>query len=109
MSISIAPSPSVRGERDLVVGARTLAILHLGLRDGGAEVDVPQCRRLLAVGLAASDVAEEGPLTGSARPLVDGRIAVVPVDRQPEPLQEGLEDLLVHLDEFVAQLEEVRP
>jgi hypothetical protein len=34
---------------------------------------------------------------------------VTPVDRQPEPLEELLEDQLVHLDELVAQFEEVRP
>jgi hypothetical protein len=53
-------------ERDLVVGARAFAVFHLGLRDGGAEVDVPEGRCLLAVGLAAGDVAQERPLAGAA-------------------------------------------
>jgi hypothetical protein len=109
VSISMAPSPSAARERDLVVGARAFAVFHLGLRDGGAEVDVPEGRCLLAVGLAAGDVAEERPLAGAARALVDRGVVVAPVDRQPEPLEELLEDQLVHLDELVAQFEEVRP
>ena len=92
-----------------MVGARPLAVLHLGLGDGGAEVDVPHRRRFLAVRLAAGDVAQERALAGAARALVDGGVLQRPVDRQAEPAQQRLEDLLVGLDEFVAQLEEVRP
>ncbi len=97
------------GERDLVVGGRPLAVFHLGLGDGGAEVDVPHRRRFLAVGLAAGDVAQEGALAGPARALVDRGVLQRPVDRQAEPAQQRLEDLLVGLDELVAQLEEVGP
>ena len=53
-----------------VVGAGPLAVLDLGLGDGGAVVDVPERRRLGAVGLAAGQVAEEGDLAGAA---ADGR------------------------------------
>ncbi len=101
-------APVGAGERDLVVGARTLAVLHLGLRDRGAEVDVPERRCLLAVGLAAGDVAQERPLAGTTRALVDGGVLVVPVDRQTEALEQVFEDLLVEFDQFVAELEEVR-
>ena len=97
-----------RANGDLVVGAGPLAVLHLGLGDGGAEVDVPQRRRFLAVGLAAGEVAQERPLAGAARALVDGGVLQRPVDRQAEAAQQRLEDLLVGLDELVAQLEEVR-
>ena len=96
-------------EGDLVIGARPLAVLHLGLGDGGAEVDVPHRRRFLAVGLAAGDVAQERPLAGAARALVDRGVLQRPVDRQAEPAQQRLEDLLVGLDQLVAELEEVRP
>ena len=49
-------------ERDAVVGAGHLAVLELGLGDRGAEVDVPQHRRLGLVGLAPRQVAQERPL-----------------------------------------------
>ena len=48
-------------------------------------------------------------MAGAARALVDRGVLQCPVDRQAEPAQQRLEDLLVGLDEFVAQLEEVRP
>ena len=65
--------------------------------------------RFLAVGLAAGEVAQERPLAGAARALVDRRVLQRPVDRQAEPAQQRLEDLLVGLDQLVAELEEVRP
>ncbi len=77
-------------ERDLVVGARTVAVLHLGLGDGGPEVDVPQGGCFLAVRLAAGDVAEERALAGAPRPFVDGGVLMVPVDRQAEPPEADL-------------------
>ena len=49
-------------ERECVVRTGTLAVLELGLRDGRLEVDVPQCRCLLRVGLAPGEVAEESAL-----------------------------------------------
>ena len=97
------------GEGDLVVGTRPLPVLHLRLGHGRVEVDVPERRRLLGVGLAAGDVAEERPLADAPRRLVDRRVVVVPVDRQSEPAEQLLEHLLVLFDELVAELEEVRP
>ena len=104
-------SPSAVGavERELVVRAGALAVLHLGLGDGGLEVDVPHGRRFLAVGLAARDVAQERPLADAAAALVDGGVEQRPVDAEPEPAEQVLEDLLVDRDELVAQLEEVGP
>ena len=46
-------------ERHPVVVAGVVAGLELGLGDGGLERDVPQGRRLLQVGLAAREVAQE--------------------------------------------------
>ncbi len=74
-------------KRDLVVGARTVAVFHLGLRDGSSEIDVPQGGCFLAVCLAAADVAEERALAGAPRPFVDGGVLMVPVDRQAEALE----------------------
>ncbi len=45
------------GEAQPVVEARVLLVDELGLGDRGAEVDVPQRRRLLAVGLAPGQQA----------------------------------------------------
>ena len=46
-------------EGELVVRPGHVAVLHLGLRDGGALVDVVQRRRVLLVGLAAGQVVQE--------------------------------------------------
>ena len=49
------PPPGVvgpRAKRDAVVGARTLAVLELGLGHRGLEVDVPEGRRLALYDLA---------------------------------------------------------
>jgi hypothetical protein len=54
-------------EREAVVGARLLAVLELGLRDRGAEGDVPEGRRVGLVRLAAGEVAEERALRGDLR------------------------------------------
>ena len=40
-------------ETDAMISARLLAILELGLRDGGTEIHVPQGRRLELIGEAA--------------------------------------------------------
>ena len=60
LDVDAAPVRAV--ERDAVVGAGVLAGLELGLRDGGLEGDVPERRRLVEVGLAAGEVAQEGAL-----------------------------------------------
>ena len=52
-------------EGDLVVGAGHVAVFQLGLGDGGAEVDVPQRRSVLLVGLATRQVAQERRLAGA--------------------------------------------
>ncbi len=53
-------------EGDAVVGAGLVAVLELGLRDRGAEVDVPEGRGERLVGLAALEVAQERELAGAA-------------------------------------------
>ncbi len=72
-------------ERDTVHGARALAVLELGLGDGGAKVDVPQRRRLQLVGLTSREQAQEGALRDPLRELPDRRVGERPVDRQAEP------------------------
>ena len=96
-------------EGDPVVVAGVLARLELGLGDGGLEGDVPERRRLLEVGLAAGEVAQERALADRLRLRPDGRVVLLPVDREPERAPQVLEDLLVLLDEPLAQLDEVGP
>src|SRR5438093_552714 len=75
---------------------------------GGAVVDVPQRGRLGLVGIAPRQVAEEGALGHAAAAVVDGRVGVVPVDRQAQVAEEGLEGLLVLGGEAMAQLDEAQ-
>ena len=97
------------GEADAVIRARLLAVLELGLRHGGPEVDVPECRRLELIGVAALQQPQERELRDALRPAVDGRVGHRPVDRQAEMPPQVLEDLLVLGRELDAQLDEVRP
>ena len=85
-----------------------LTVFHLGLGDGSPEINVPQCRGFLAVGLAALHVPQEGALADAAAALVDGGVVLLPVDADAEAAVKGFEDLLVLLDEFVAQFQEIR-
>ena len=102
--------PSVgTAEGQTVVGARPVAILELGLADRGAEVDVPEGRRLGLVDLAASELAEEGPLGGPLGHLADGGVLEAPVDAQAQGAPQGLEDLLILRGQAQAELDEVRP
>ena len=96
-------------EGDLVVGGGPVAILHLGLGDGGLEVDVPHRGGVMAVRLISGEVAQEGTLADAAAALVDRGVQQIPVDAQPEPAEQTFEHLLVDLDQLVAQLQEVRP
>ena len=91
-----------------MVGAGVLPGLQLGLGDRGLEGDVPQGRRLLEVGLAAGVVAQEGALRRGLRLGADRRVVLLPVHRETERAPQRLEDLLVLLDEPLAQLDEVR-
>ncbi len=88
--------------------ARALAVLELGLRDGGLEVDVPERGRLELVGLAARQQPEKGPLRDAPRERPDRRVRARPVHRQTEPAPQLLEGALVALGELEAQLDEVR-
>ncbi len=92
-----------------MVGTRVLAGLDLGLGDGGAVGDVPDRRRLGEVGLAAGEVAQERALADLPRLAPGGGVGLRPVDREAEGAPEVLEDLLVLLDELLAQLDEVGP
>ena len=81
-SRSRSRSPPLTDEAQLVVRARLLAILELGLGDGGAEVDVPQRRRLELVGAILAQQVEEGELRHALRGAADRRVGHRPVDRQ---------------------------
>ncbi len=95
-------------ERHLVVGAGAVAIFHLGLGDRGLEVDVPHRGCVLGVGLTAGEIAQEGALADPAAASVDRAVEQRPVDAQPEPPEQALEDLLVDRHQLLAQLQEVR-
>ena len=96
-------------ERQPVVGARDLPVLHLGLGHGGAVVDIPQRGRVLLVRLAPGQVAQEPDLAGAPGAGVDRRVVVPPVHRQPEAPPELLEGLLVDGGQPLAQLDEAAP
>ena len=96
-------------ESHTVVRALQLAVLELGLGDGGLEVDVPERGRLRPVGLASCQVAEERTLGHAAGVVADRRVVLSPVDREPEVAPDLLERLLVLLHQPLAQLDEVGP
>ena len=97
------------GELDAVVRARHLAVLELGLRDRGLEIDVPERRRLELIRQPPAQQAQERQLRDVPGSAADGRVGHRPVDREPERLPEVLERLLVFAREPVAELDEVRP
>ena len=86
-----------------------LAILELGLRDRGLEVNVPQRRRLELVGSTALEQLEEGALRDALGHGTDRRVGHRPVDRQPERAPQCLKGLLVALGQAQAELNEVGP
>ena len=92
-----------------VVGAGVVTRLELGLGHGGLEGDVPEGRRLLEVGLATGEVAQERALADGLGLLADGRVVLLPVHRETQGAPQLLEDLLVLLDELLAQGDEVGP
>jgi hypothetical protein len=96
-----------RGEADAVVRAGALAVLELGLRDGGAIRDVPQRRGLRLVRLAAGKVAQEPELADALGVGVDRLVRLRPVDREADASPHRLEDRLVLDGQLQAQLDEV--
>ena len=90
-----------------MVGAGVLPGLELCLGDRRLEGDVPQRRRLLQVGLTAGEVAQERALADGLRLGPDRRVVLLPVDGEAEGSPQVLEDLLVLLDEDLAELDEV--
>ena len=91
-----------------VVRAGVVTRLELGLGHGGLEGDVPEGRCLLEVGLAPGEVAQERALADRLGLLADGRVVLLPVHREAQRAPQLLEDLLVLLDELLAQGDEVR-
>ena len=94
-------------EADPVVGAGALAVLELGLRDGGLEGDVPQGRCLGLIGLASVEIAQERKLAHALGVHSDRLIRLRPVNRQAHAPPEVLEDDLVLQGELLAELDEV--
>ena len=94
-------------ERDAVVCGRLLLVLEFGLRDSGAEGDVPQRRSVGLVRLAPLEVAQERTLGGELSFTADGAVGQAPIDAEAEGAPEILELLLVFRGEFLAQLDEV--
>ena len=95
MSRSLAAVGAV--ERERVIRAGPLFVFEFGLRDRGAEGDVPEARRFGLVRLAAGEVAQERALRHALAVVVDGGVAVRPVDREAEAPEECFERLLVLL------------
>ena len=97
-------------EHELVVRPGDLAVVELGLGDRRAHVDVPQRRRLAAVGEVALRTRRRNPRCDVRVGLgADRRVGVVPVDRQADG---GPELVVLRLElrhDLLAQLDEVRP
>ncbi len=94
-------------EREPVIEAGVLLVDELGLGDSGLEVDVPQRRGLLPVGLAPCQEAQEAALGRPPRGLADRRVVLGPVDRCSELAEQVLEGPLVLGDEDVAEIHEI--
>ena len=94
-------------EGHAMVGRRLFAVFELGLRDRGAEVDVPQRGRHRLERLAALEIAQEGELRRADGVVADGAVGLGPVDAQTQLSEELLEGHLVLLGERLAQLDEV--
>ena len=100
---------SVRlSEMDPVIRARLLSILELGLRDGRAEVHVPERWSVDLVGVPARQEPEKGNLRDALGAPPDRRVGHGPVDRQAQMLPERLERLFVLGRQPRAELDEVR-
>ncbi len=84
-----------------------LAVLELGLGDRGAEVDVPEGRRLGLVHVPGDEVSEEGRLGNPLRERPDRRVGHRPVDRETEPAPKLLEGALVLGGQPQAEVDEV--
>src|SRR5919106_671421 len=93
-------------ESNAMKGALPLAVLHFRLGDRRAEVHIPHSRCFPQLGLALVNEIQERSLADAPAAFVDGRITLVPVDRQREQLEGGLELLLVLLHDLIAHLDE---
>ena len=60
-----------------VVGGGTFPVFQLGLGDRRLEIDIPEHRCLLGVGLTPGQVVKECPLTGALAMGIDGGIALI--------------------------------
>jgi len=52
---------------------------------------------------------EEGALRRATRTVADGRVAQIPVDREPQSAEECLEYPFILLCQLLAELDEIRP
>ena len=95
------------GKGEAVICAGTLAVFKFGLRNGGAERDVPQRRRFCLVGLAARKVAQECLLRDCDGLRRDRLVRHAPIDREAKVAPQFLELCLVFRSEPFAQLDEV--
>ena len=96
-----------RPEADTVHRAGALAVLELGLRDRGLEVDVPERGRLQLVGLPSLQQPQERTLRDALCHRPDRRVGHRPVDGQAERPPQLFEGALVRLGQPQAQLDEV--
>jgi len=103
------PLPAGTREPNLVVRPRRLAVLEFRLRDGRAEVHIPERRRFEAVREAPLQEPQEGDLRDALRAAADRGVGHRPVHAQAEVAPEVLEGLFVLGGEFQAQLDEVGP
>ena len=103
-----APLAAFDAERDVVVGARLLAVLDLGLRHRHLEVHVPHEGRVAHVDVALLEQVPERELRELARAAVDRRVLGAPVHREAHAPPDVAEGLLVLGGDARAQVDEVR-
>ena len=101
--------PVSEPERHVVEHGVVLRVLYLRLRDGGVALRAPQRRRFLPIDPALLVEVDERALRDALRPLVDGRVVLRPVDREPQALPERDEVDLVLLRQLEAHLDELLP
>ena len=87
--------------------ARTLAVFQLGLGNRSAEINIPQRRCLLRVGLIARQVAQERRLACAASVIADGCVQQRPVDRQSKATEQIFKDFFILMRQLDTQRDEV--
>ena len=100
--------PAVRRrERHPVVDALHSAVLDLGLRDGGLEVDLPHRGGRAGVRLTPDEVAQKAALRDAPAMVINRGVGEAPVDRKAHLAPLPLEIVLEFAGQALAELDEI--